>query len=347
MLRLPDAWTWDFWLADTGDEYHLFFLRASRALRGPDQRHFRASVGHAVSVDLYNWSLLPDALVPGDRPAFDDMATWTGSVVPGPDQLWYMFYTGISADDGGLIQRIGLATSEDLIRWNRHPDFEVLAADGRYYETLGHSKWGSEAWRDPWVFRDPEGHGWHMYITARSKRGAADDRGVVGHATSDDLVHWKVTGPVSAPGSGFGVMEVIQVEQVEGRPVLLFSCLHPELAAHRREVEIRGGIWVANAESLAGGFDIANARLLSDDRLYSGRLVRNRQGNSMLLAFHNKDENGEFVGEVSDPIPVGWDNDGMLVLRDEGVALQLIENDRDNIEVISAGSYAQHQAANS
>jgi hypothetical protein len=24
MLRLPDACTWDFWLADTGGEYHLF-----------------------------------------------------------------------------------------------------------------------------------------------------------------------------------------------------------------------------------------------------------------------------------------------------------------------------------
>jgi beta-fructofuranosidase len=31
MLRLPSAWMWDFWLADDGDRYHLFFLFASRA----------------------------------------------------------------------------------------------------------------------------------------------------------------------------------------------------------------------------------------------------------------------------------------------------------------------------
>ena len=31
-MSLHDAWTWDFWLADTGHEYHAFFLRASRAL---------------------------------------------------------------------------------------------------------------------------------------------------------------------------------------------------------------------------------------------------------------------------------------------------------------------------
>src|SRR5439155_2266683 len=81
MLELPDSWTWDFWLADTGAEYHLFFLRASRALLDPDRRHYRASVGHAVSTDLVNWDLLPDALVPSDSPAWDDLATWTGSVV--------------------------------------------------------------------------------------------------------------------------------------------------------------------------------------------------------------------------------------------------------------------------
>ena len=78
MLELPDSWTWDFWLADTGAEYHLFFLRASRALLDPDRRHYRASVGHAVSTDLVNWDLLPDALVPSDSPAWDDLATWTG-----------------------------------------------------------------------------------------------------------------------------------------------------------------------------------------------------------------------------------------------------------------------------
>ena len=34
--------TWDFWFADTGDAYHVFFLRASRALQDPHRRHRRA-----------------------------------------------------------------------------------------------------------------------------------------------------------------------------------------------------------------------------------------------------------------------------------------------------------------
>ena len=52
MLALPEAWVWDFWLVDDDQQYHLFFLYASRALHDPDARHHRASVGHAVSDDL-------------------------------------------------------------------------------------------------------------------------------------------------------------------------------------------------------------------------------------------------------------------------------------------------------
>ena len=49
---LPGSWVWDFWFADDGEQYHLFFLYASRALHDPDARHYRASIGHAVSTDL-------------------------------------------------------------------------------------------------------------------------------------------------------------------------------------------------------------------------------------------------------------------------------------------------------
>jgi hypothetical protein len=37
MLILPDAWTWDFWVADDGARFHLFFLRwYESADLGPD-----------------------------------------------------------------------------------------------------------------------------------------------------------------------------------------------------------------------------------------------------------------------------------------------------------------------
>ena len=121
MLRLEDHWVWDSWhVQDDSGLRHVFFLRASRALLDPDRRHHRASIGHAVSTDLRSWRLVADALVPADAPSWDDLATWTGSIVRGPDDRWYLFYTGVSRAEQGLVQRIGLATSDDLLVWHRH-----------------------------------------------------------------------------------------------------------------------------------------------------------------------------------------------------------------------------------
>lgn len=311
MLRLPDSWTWDFWLAKESDTYHLFFLYASRALRDPARRHMRASIGHAISTDLVNWTQVVDALVASDRPAFDDVATWTGSVVHGPDGRWYLFYTGVGSAERGLVQRIGLATSDDLYVWERHGHGPILAADPRWYETFGASAWLEEAWRDPWVLPDPGGAGWHMLITARANDGAVDDRGVIGHARSGDLVTWRAEPPLSEPGAGFGQLEVPQVDTVDGRPLLLFSCLRTELAAARRATAA-GGVWAATADSYLGPFDIAGAYPVTDASLYSGRIIRDRDGRPTLLAFRNTGPDGRFVGELSDPIPVGLGPDGRL-----------------------------------
>src|SRR5262245_20772746 len=128
-LLLPDAWTWDSWFVDDGERFHAFYLKASQALLDPDRRHGRASVGHAVSTDLRALTALPDALVPSDGPAFDDLAIWTGSVLRGPDGTWRMYYTGRTRGEPGLVQRIGLATSDDLLTWRADPDQAPLVAD--------------------------------------------------------------------------------------------------------------------------------------------------------------------------------------------------------------------------
>ncbi|HEY3409928.1 MAG TPA: hypothetical protein VGK53_17295, partial [Propionicimonas sp.] len=229
MYLLPDVWTWDSWFVDDGERFHAFYLKASRALIDPDRRHHRASVGHAVSADLRTWTELPDALVPSDGPAFDDLAIWTGSIVQGPDGLWRFFYTACSRGDR-VVQRLGLATSPDLITWQRDPGWDVIEADERYYEKHGASDWFDEAWRDPWVYADPAGDGWHMLVTARATHGELRQRGVVGHATSPDLATWTVQPPLSTPDAGFGQLEVIQLAEIEGRWALMFSCLQAELS---------------------------------------------------------------------------------------------------------------------
>jgi beta-fructofuranosidase len=321
MFSLPDSWLWDFWLAedttsDGSHTYHLFFLHASRALHDPDRRHLRAAVGHAVSTDLVTWRQVPDALVHGDAPSFDQTATWTGSVTQGPDGRWFMFYTGTARHpDDVLVQQVGLAISDDLYHWVKYDGNPVLRADSRWYETVGgQAPWRDEHWRDPWVFADPDGDGWHLLITARANTGPLDDRGVVGHARSADLLHWEAQPPLSQPGTGFGQLEVFQVAEIDGRHVLIFNCLSGEFSAARRETGVRGAIWAATAASALGPYDIAGAVPLTDDRFYVGKLVQDPVGNWVMLAFENIGPDGAFVGALSDPMPVRWD-DGKLVVE--------------------------------
>ncbi|MGC5172582.1 family 43 glycosylhydrolase [Microbacterium sp. DT81.1] len=315
MFDLPGSWVWDFWFADDGDRYHLFFLYASRALQDPDARHYRASIGHAVSTDLVEWTQVADALVRSDAPAFDDLATWTGSTLRHPDGTWFMFYTGSSlAPNGKNVQRIGYATSPDLTVWTKAPG-PVLEARGPWYETLESEAWQDEAFRDPWVFPDPDGDGWHMLVTARAPEGPIDGRGVIGHAWSPDLRTWELRPPLSAPSHhGFGQLEVTQVEVVDGRPVLIFSCLADQAMPSRAATS--GGTWAVPAANILGPFDIDAAYPVTDDSFYVGRLLRRRDdGRWMLFAFHHTGTDGGFVGGVSDPMPVGWDGDRLAILN--------------------------------
>ncbi|MGP3533552.1 glycosyl hydrolase family 32 [Microbacterium sp. RD1] len=319
MFDLPDSWVWDFWFADDGDRYHLFFLYASRALHDPDARHYRASIGHAVSDDLGEWTRVEDALVRGATGEFDDLATWTGSVVQHPDGRWFLFYTGshLSAD-GRNVQRIGYATSRDLFTWHKAATNPVLAADGEWYETLATTEWHDEAFRDPWVFADPSGEGWHMLFTARATSGPTHGRGVVGHAVSPDLERWQLRAPLSAPSDdGFGQLEVTQVAEVDGRAVLLFSCLARDATNAVRARHPRGAVWAVAAEALTGPFDISSVSPIADDDLYVGRLLRRRDdGRWLFFAFRHDDPAGRFVGGVTDPVPVAWDGDRLAILEE-------------------------------
>jgi beta-fructofuranosidase len=299
VLRLVDRWVWDCWLADTGTEYHLFFLQAPRSLGDQVERHFHASVGHAVSTDLRTWRDLGTVLQAGPAGSFEDMAIWTGSVI-GYGGRWYMFYTGTRRADPGAEQRVALATSTDLTTWTRHPANPVIELDERWYERVEF-----DAWRDPWVMRDPDGIGFHALITARARSGPADARGVIGHAWSPDLVAWEGRPPLTEPGE-FGHLEVPQAEVVEGTPVLLFSVGFDRFSEARRAriPDEEKGTYVAIGASPLGPWDIAGARRIPWPELYAARLVRDRLGEWQVIGFRDGSDRGEFAGEIIDPVPL-------------------------------------------
>lgn len=314
MLLLPDAWTWDCWFVADRGRHHAFYLKASNAWQDPQDRHMNASIGHATSHDLREWKEVADALVPrsDDLAAFDRVATWTGSVVDGGTSGWHLFYTGRSALEPTQRQRIGFATSTDLVRWERSAE-PPIEADSRWYEKWGDSSWDDEAWRDPWVYQDPTHPGrWHMLITARARDGAVDDRGVIGHAVSDDLCTWEVTEPWSAPGCGFAQLEVPQLAFIRGRWALVFSCLRSELSASNRGRTTSSGMWISWLDSPIGPWDLTAARPLTDATLYAGKVVERGADDWVVLAFRNGPADA-FIGGICDPIPLDFDN---LPLKD-------------------------------
>lgn len=306
MLNLDDDWVWDFWTIDAPDHgperFHLFFLKAPRLLGDPDRRHRNASVGHAVSADLTSWRRIRDALDPQPVPAFDDLATWSGCVVGDPAGRWLMFTTGVSRTDDGLIQRIGVSESNDLIGWKRSPD-ALLEADERWYDR-GRGVHGEEHWRDPWVLVDGDGL-WHMYVTAQGPGRVG--QGVVGHATSTDLRTWEVQPPLSRPTGRFDQLEVISLHCIDSRWVLLFSCLHREMHGPDSDA---GGVWSVPIDGPGSPVDIGRAQRLTSERLYVGKIIDDAHGRPQFLAFENRGDGDEFRGGIIDPCGIRWSADG-------------------------------------
>lgn len=300
MLRLPDRWVWDSWHADDGERLHLFYLQAPRSLADPHQRHWNATVGHAVSDDLLHWRVVEDALGPGPPGTWDDLAIWTGSVIAGPDR-WFMFYTACSTAEDGLVQRIGAAVSDDLITWTKLAGNPLLVADDRWYERLDLGRWHDEAWRDPWIIADPAGDGYHALLTARVPDAPSWAAGVIGHARSPDLMSWEVQPPLTGP-TGFGHLEVPQVVSTDRGYLLLFSFDPDGLPHGAGAPPRRSGTYLAPADGPLGPYAIDRAVPIGPVGTFAGRLVPDRDGRLHLVAFVNSGPDG-FVGEVADPVP--------------------------------------------
>ena len=300
-LELADRWVWDFWFAKDGGTYHIFFLQAPRSLGDPDLRHRNASVGHATSVDLVTWTEVGTAIEAGYPGDWDDVAIWTGSIIK-HDGRWWMFYTGTSHKEEGLIQRIGAAVSDDLNLWIKHPSNPLLYSHPYWYEQLDSGKWHDQAWRDPWVYQIEDGV--EMLITARIDSGPSKERGVIGRAFSTDLTLWSAVSPLTAPGS-FGQMEVSQRLHVDGADLLLFSC-EPEFLGTRRAAagEPQSNCYALWLDGPGTPHPADNAIALDTPDWYSVRAVKDPGDEWVVLGVEQDVDTGGFAGRIGDPLPL-------------------------------------------
>lgn len=312
-LRLDDYWIWDFWTISSGNVHHIFFLKAPKSIGDPEQRHWNVSIGHAESTDLRDWTVVSDVTAPSALGAWDDKSTWTGSVI-WHDGRWVMLYTGTSHAEEGLVQRVGMLTSDDLYHWERVPE-PVLTAHPDFHEMLDLTMWHDQAWRDPWMHVDPSDGHVHVFVTARSNQGDRYDRGVIAHARSRDLLTWEMLPSITAP-PGFGQLEVPQLVTLGDRWYMLFASDVDTQSEERRATGPGTGTYYLDADSPYGPFSMLGDGALEVDRLgttYAGKVSHTSDG-PVFMAWNRFEPDGSFAGHLTAPRPIEVNADGSLMI---------------------------------
>jgi len=167
------------------------------------------------------------------------------------------------------------------------------------------------------VFQQPTTDDFHAFITARVNYGSAEERGVVAHARSTGLIRWEVLPPVCDPGD-IGQLEVPQVVFIQGRYYLIFSTssrTHVARRAQQSELNPVTGTHNLVADNPLDPYVYSTGEFFAGNTigsLYSGKLMNDGGGRWQFMAFRNFGDNGEFIGEIVDPLPVNIDVSGNL-----------------------------------
>jgi arabinan endo-1,5-alpha-L-arabinosidase len=145
--------------------WHMYGITHAEPLGPLDEHNF----SHAVADSLTQrpWRKLPFAL--SVDPTWNEIHLWAPHVIEHED-LYYMYYCAGDLDNSKY--KIYLATSDDLIHWERHPK-NPMVVDG--YDA-----------RDPYILR--VGDEWVMYYTATSDPKGGNH--IVACQTSRDLITW-------------------------------------------------------------------------------------------------------------------------------------------------------------
>ena len=290
-LALAGRFLWDFWTVEAPDgQGPMTWLYALSAPEDPDPetRHGSARVEAFRSRDLRGWEHMGVALEPGAAGAWDDLAIWTGSACADPAGGWVMLYTGRGRADGGRAQRIGLARSDDLMRWRKHPE-PVLQADPALYRLRGRR--GSTNWRDPWVMADGRG-GWSALITAQHPDGDVMTSGTVALATSPDLLRWQVHPPLVRQR----LCEHMEVPQALAEGGLLVNTYSHHVPPAGPLPQACLSLLLRRAEGGLFVMERVVEQWPSDER-YVVKEVRPGVG----LCWLGRQADGRFLGAVSDP----------------------------------------------
>ncbi len=282
--------------------YHLFHLII------PNHDY----IAHAISHDGISWKRTKNALFVGHPGEWDDDMLWTMHVSKNGDQF-RMFYTGLQRRDRGVVQKIGLAISTDLIHWTKTNHYQLpLESAGPHYENFSNNPRGWLSFRDPFQFNfDGEVY---LLICARSCYGPVSRRGSVGLAKLTDN-QFELQEPLLYP-MVYDDVECPCVFQLKGNFYLIGSI--------REDVKVR--YWFA--PTFLSEYHSFRADVLLPQGNYAARVVKN--GDQFLIYnFFYMDGEVNSLRVLPPPKQLEANDDGQLLLKSyygwKQMALKVLE----------------------
>lgn len=298
----------DTWYYVEGDTIHCFYLTCPESV----ERHTAWDIGHATSTNLIDWEIQDLILCKGDPDSYDGRCPATGSVLRVDDRYW-LAYTG---NWNGPQPTVALAVSDDLFRWEKLAANPVTSINPAYYDDIPRRPprdWLH--WRDPFLF-EHEGTVYH-YVCANTNKGPIDERGTLGLAKTNDMVHWEVLPPPEIDPV-CTELECPQVYKVNGLYYLLFSSA-PEFfsqAFQEQHADVLQGLssYAMVGQSWFGPYHIhGSGQIIPPDypiTPYANQLVF-WQGQAYLLGTVWNDEQ-DFI---CDPIPIEFTETGIKIVN--------------------------------
>lgn len=178
--------------------YHVFYQWNPEGCS-----HSNKHWAHVKSEDLIHWETLPIALAPDA--SFDVHGCYSGSALDLGDSLLLLYTGNVRDEAGGRLSNHCLARSSDGVR------FEKL---GPVIE--GSPPAYTSHFRDPKAWRHDDT--WYAVLGAQR---AADLKGTIVLAKSDDLRAWHVVGELLAPADSCYMIECPDLFELGGRTVLV------------------------------------------------------------------------------------------------------------------------------
>ena len=319
-------YAWDLWFAHDGNNQHIFYLQADKLAchNDPEKRHGLSTVGHSIIRDgkISNQSQKPVFEASTTSNTWDNLSIWTGSIIK-DERLnkHLLFYTSRCKEDEPQSvpnekiqpQNIGLATSSDLLNWQRHPasiESPLIPNPGKAKHLDGIT------WRDPYLIKIDKMY--HCLVTARltpnTKYGIEleEEGGCIVALSSMNLYDWSQSKPqILVASNHFTQMEVPQLlykSDGKNKTYYLIFCAQVKDITNRRKAEVPddqclSGTYVMQANPLPidsdqlPNFDSSVAKILSPG-LYAGRIINPQDKQHEIYGFKIDPLGGTYLGGI-------------------------------------------------